>query len=79
MEPDLFLDYHAGNMKLERHITRGDPLEGGLSNPSSASHEPVSAHREAPPRQEVALGLQCLSVRPADETAALGSCHLPGQ
>jgi hypothetical protein len=45
VELDLFLDYHAGNTKLERHITRGDPLEGGLSNPSSASHEPVSARR----------------------------------
>ena len=56
--PGLSPASHAGNINLERHITRGDPLEGGPSNPSSASHEPLSAHRQPPPRQEVALGLQ---------------------
>jgi len=78
--PDLSPASHAGNIKLERYITRGDPLEGGPSNPSSASHEPLSGHRQPPPRQGVALGLQWLSVRPADETTAPpGSWHLPGQ
>ena len=58
MAPDLFPASHAGNINLERHITQRDPLEGGSSNPSSASHEPLSAHRQPPPRQEVALRLQ---------------------
>jgi hypothetical protein len=38
---------HAGNINLGHHITRGDPLKGEPSNPSSASHEPLSAHRLA--------------------------------
>jgi hypothetical protein len=49
---------HTSSIKLERHITRGDFLEGGPSNPSSASHEPLSAHRRPPPRQGVARSLQ---------------------
>ena len=56
--PDLSPASHTSSINLERHITRGDPLEGGPSNPSSASHEPLSAHRQPPPRQDVARGLQ---------------------